>query len=249
MLNNKVIVVTGGNGLIGKSFVSNISKHGGIAIVADFDQKGQIFSKSVNNSDFFKIDITDTVSVKKCIEYVFNKYGKIDALVNSAYPKNKNFGRSFFDVEYDDLCENINLNLGGYFLTTQIFCKFFKKQGFGNIVNLSSIYGLISPKFEIYENTKMTVAVEYSMIKSALIHFTKYTAKFLKNSNIRINCISPGGIFDNQNELFLKNYNLKCLNKGMLSPDDISGSLMFLLSENSKYINGQNIVVDDGFTL
>jgi len=94
-----------------------------------------------------------------------NRYGKIDALVNNAYPRNKNYARDFFDVEYDDFVENLGLNLGGYFTTSQQFAKYFQKQSYGNIINISSIYGVVAPKFEIYNGTTMTMPVEYSAIK------------------------------------------------------------------------------------
>ncbi len=95
----------------------------------------------------------------------------------------------------------------------------------------------------------MTTPVEYVAIKSALISLTKYMAKYFKGMNIRVNSISPGGILDNQNEMFVNKYNDYCLNKGMLNIEDLSGTIVFLLSDMSKYINGQNIIVDDGFTL
>jgi len=195
------------------------------------------------------MDITSITSLQKSIEYCHDKYGKIDALVNNAYPRNKNYGRHFFDVEYEDFCENINLNLGGYFLTSQQFAHYFKKQGFGNIINISSIYGVIAPKFEVYENTPMSMPVEYAAIKSALIHLTKYMAKYLKGSNIRVNALSPGGIFDSQPEIFLEAYKKECLNIGMLDKSEICGTLLYLLSDMSRAVNGQNIIVDDGFTL
>ena len=159
-------------------------------------------------------------------------------MVNAAYPRNKNYGRHFFDVEYEDFCENVSVHLGGYFLTSQQFAKYFAETGCGNIINISSVYGVIAPKFEIYKDTPMTMPVEYAAIKSALIHLTKYMAKYLKDKNVRVNCISPGGILDKH-----------CLSKGMLDPEDIMGALVFLLSDASKFINGQNIIVDDGFTL
>ena len=108
---------------------------------------------------------------------------------------------------------------------------------------------MLAPRFELYNNTEMTMPVEYAAIKSALIHFTKYLAKYLKGKNIRVNSISPGGILDNQPEEFLLKYKKFCLNKGMLDPNNISGTLNFLLSDMSELINGQNIVVDDGFAL
>lgn len=256
MLKDKVVIVTGGAGLLGKEFIKGIVEQKGIAIIADINKQigkdtEKLLQKELNskNIDFIKLDINSKKSINKMIDKISLKYGRIDALVNNAYPRNKNYGRSFFEVEYKDFNENLSLNLGGYFLTSQQMALFFKKQGYGNIINISSIYGIIAPKFEVYDNTSMTMPVEYAAIKSALIHLTKYMAKYFKDQNIKVNTLSPGGIFDNQNEIFLEQYKEQCLNKGMLDKSDLSGALVFLLSDLSLWVNGQNIVVDDGFTL
>jgi NAD(P)-dependent dehydrogenase (short-subunit alcohol dehydrogenase family) len=256
MLKDKVVVITGGAGLIGKEFVKAVVENGGIAVIADINEKiglevKEALSKELNseNIDFVKLDITSKNSLVNCIDNLDTKYSRIDALVNNAYPRNKNYGKHFFDVEYSDFVENTGLNLGGYFTASQQFSLYFKKQGYGNIINISSIYGVVAPKFEIYDNTPMTMPVEYAAIKSGLIHLTKYMAKYFKGMNIRVNALSPGGIFDSQPESFLENYKDKCLNKGMLDKSDLKGTLVYLLSDMSKYVNGQNIVVDDGFSL
>lgn len=256
MLKDKVVVVTGGAGLLGKEFIGSITDNHGTGIIAELDEKrGKEAEKEINHrakkgiSLFHPLDITSKESILRLIQNINDKFGKIDALVNSAYPRNRNFGNPFFEVQYSDFCENINLNLGGYFLVSQQFADFFIKQGYGNIINISSIYGVIPPRFEIYKGTKMSNAVEYAVIKSGLIHLTKYMSKMLKGNNIRVNLISPGGIFDNQPEPFLSNYKSFCLNKGMLDKSDITGTLVYLLSDMSLYLNGQNIIVDDGFTL
>ena len=256
MLENKVVVITGGAGLIGQEFVKAIVKNRGIAVIADINKdmankvKNSLSKKySTDKIDFVELDITSKDSINKCIEELDYKYNKIDALVNNAYPRSKNYAREFFDVEYEDFVENLGLNLGGYFLTSQQFAKYFQKQGYGNIINIGSIYGVVAPKFEIYNQTSMTMPVEYAAIKSGLIHLTKYMAKYFKGMNIKVNTLSLGGIFDNQDERFLKQYKEQCLNKGMLDKSDISGSLIYLLSDMSKYVNGQNIIVDDGFTI
>jgi enoyl-[acyl-carrier-protein] reductase (NADH) len=114
---------------------------------------------------------------------------------------------------------------------------------------MSSIYGVVTPRFEIYNDTTMTTPVEYVAIKSGLIHLTKYMAKYFEGKKIRVNSISLGGLKDGQPEDFLKAYNSFCLNKGMLNSKDISGTLLYLLSDLSEYVNGQNIIVDDGFSL
>lgn len=256
MLNENIVVITGGAGLIGKEFVKAVVENNGVAIIADINKEigleaKESLSKELNTTkiDFVKLDITSKESLSECIEYLNEKYGKIDALVNNAYPRNKNYGRHFFDVEYDDFIENLGLNLGGYFTTSQQFAKYFKKQGYGNIINISSIYGVMAPKFEVYSNTSMTMPVEYAAIKAGLIHLTKYMSKYFKGMNIKVNALSPGGILDNQPQEFLDKYKQECSNKGMLDKSDLKGTLIYLLSDMSKYVNGQNIIVDDGFSL
>jgi NAD(P)-dependent dehydrogenase (short-subunit alcohol dehydrogenase family) len=256
MLNNHVVVITGGAGLIGQEFIRAVANQSGVAIIADINSELGNFVKmnlrkelKTEKIDFVQMDITSKESVLNSIKYIDEKYGKIDSLVNNAYPRNKNYGKHFFDVDYGDFSQNISLNLGGYFLTSQQYAKYFEEQGYGNIINISSIYGAIAPKFDIYEGTPMTVPVEYAVIKSGLIHLTKYMAKYFKGKNIRVNTLSPGGIFDAQPEQFLNSYNNNCLTKGMLDKADLNGTLLYLLSELSEYVNGQNIIVDDGFCL
>ena len=252
LVRDKVVIVTGGAGLLGRTFCQAIADNGGIAVVAEYDIAiAERLCTSLENASIVpaQVDITDKISVETLITTISKKYGKIDALVNSAYPRNKNYGKHFFEVTYNDFCENVGMNLGGYFLTSQLFAKYFYEQGYGNIINLASIYGVIAPRFEIYDNTPMTMPVEYAAIKSGLIHLTKYMAKYFKGKNIRVNTISLGGIEDKQPESFLRTYKEFCLNKGMLNAKDIAGTVLYLLSDLSEFVNGQNIVVDDGFTL
>ena len=256
MLNNQVVVVTGGAGLLGQAFVRAIVANHGTAVIVDIHaDKGQAMCNSIAqelNTDkvsFVLVDITSKDSLQSAIHLLQDQYGRIDAVVNNAYPRNAKYGRPFEDVEYSDFCDNLGLNLGGLFLTSQQFAQYFQKQGHGNIINIASVYGVIAPKFEIYANTTMTMPVEYAAIKSGVIHLTAYMAKLFKDQQIRVNCISPGGILDQQPRSFLDAYKANALNKGMLDASDLTGTLVFLLSENSQYINGQNIVVDDGFIL
>ncbi|WP_315012150.1 oxidoreductase [Capnocytophaga leadbetteri] len=252
LVRDKVVIVTGGAGLLGRTFCQAIADNGGIAVVAEYEIAiAEKLCTSLENASIVpaQVNITNKNSIKALIATISEKYGRIDALVNSAYPRNKNYGKHFFEVAYSDFCENVGMNLGGYFLTSQQFATYFEKQGYGNIINLASIYGVIAPRFEIYDNTPMTMPVEYAAIKSGLIHLTKYMAKYFKGKNIRVNTISLGGIEDKQPEPFLKAYKEFCLNKGMLNAKDISGTVLYLLSDLSEFVNGQNIVVDDGFTL
>lgn len=255
MLNGKVIVVTGGAGLLGRQFCSAIAEYGGLVVVADRDiaaAETVAADISVRHPGLVVpevLDITSKTSVADLIARLQQRHGHVDAVVNNAYPRNRNYGRRFEDVQYEDFCENVGLHLGGYFLVSQQFALFFKQQGWGNIVNMSSIYGSIAPRFDVYEGTTMTMPVEYAGIKAAVVHLTLYLAQYFKRDGIRANCLSPGGIFDNQAESFVRKYNSKAGKKGMLDASDMVGALVFLLSDASKHMTGQNLIVDDGFSL
>jgi NAD(P)-dependent dehydrogenase (short-subunit alcohol dehydrogenase family) len=248
---NKVIVVTGGAGALGQSFVEAIANNGGIAIIADVDLDAAklLASKVGRKAEAVALNITSIDSITSLINSLIEKHGRIDAVVNNAYPRNKNYGRTLEDVTYEDFCENVDMHLGGYFLVAQQFCLAFKKQGYGNVINMSSIYGSIAPRFEVYDGTRMTMPVEYSAIKAAIEHLTRYFAQYFKGAGIRVNSLSPGGIAAGQPNDFLVAYNRKCASKGMLDSKDVVGTLMFLLADESRFMTGQNLIVDDGFSL
>tara|TARA_R110001592_G_scaffold13452_2_gene61673 strand:- start:597 stop:1406 length:810 start_codon:yes stop_codon:yes gene_type:complete len=256
VLEDAVVVVTGGAGLLGKEFAKAIALQGGRPVFADIrvqaaKQAAQQLNTELDRECAYavEIDITSKESLRNAISALHASLGRIDALVNNAYPRNRNYGRKFEDVEYSDFCENLNLHLGGYFLASQQFALFFQQQGHGNIVTISSIYGVVAPRFDIYKGTDMTMPVEYAAIKAALIHLTSYMLRYFQGSGIRFNCLSPGGILDAQPDQFVEEYRKYANSKGMLSPTDIVGALVFLLSNQSRYINGQNIVVDDGWSV
>ncbi|MDP2684172.1 MAG: oxidoreductase [bacterium] len=256
-LNDKVCVIAGGAGLIGSEFSMKCTENGANVIILDIDSgRGEILVDKIKKEtgsdsvEFFECNLNNTDQVNDILLKIIEKYKRIDCLVNSAYPKNKNYGRKFEDVTYEDFCKNVELHLGSYFLVTKEVSKIMQKQKSGNIVNIASIYGFQAPRFEIYGNTKMTVPVEYSAIKGAVINLTKYFASYFSPYNIRVNAISPGGIFDNQDDKFVNKYTQYVKGeKRMAKTEDISGALLFLLSDDSSYINGQNIVVDGGWTL
>jgi len=253
---NKVIVILGAGGLLGRAFSKYLLGIGHSLVLADVNEVSLAGLQDELNEDpliqrvlTVQVDATSADSVVNLIEKSIATFGKIDALVNNIYPRNSDYGKPLFDVSYASFCENVSMNLGGYFLSSQKFCEYFVKAQSGTIVNVASIYGSVAPKFEIYEGTEMTMPVEYSAIKSGVIHLTKYFARYFAGHHIRVNSLSPGGILDSQPESFLQAYRTKTLNKGMLDPDDICGTLGFLISDESKYINGQDLIVDDGFTL
>ena len=242
-LTNKVIIVTGSNGRIGTQVVKDLMEEGAIVISCDIKKP----AKTLKN--FFKFDIMNLKSTKNFLSLVKKKYQKIDGLIHCAYPKTKDWGEAFENLKYKSLSQNLSIQLGGSIILSQQIIKIFKKQGYGNLVLLSSIQGISAPKFEHYKGTKMSSPIEYGAIKSGIISITKYLAKFVRNSKIRVNCISPGGILDNQPVKFLEAYKKSCNSKGMLDPKDVSNIIIFLCSNSSEYINGQNIIVDDGWSL
>ena len=256
ILREKVVVITGGAGLLGRTFCRAVVENGARCVIADVNQdQGPRTAEWLNvdfgadRASFVHVDINDASSVSRLVSDSVRLFGGIDALVNNAYPRNRNYGRKFEEVAREDFCDNVAQHLGGYFLASQKFIELFRTQGHGNIVNMASVYGTLAPRFGMYDTTSMTMPVEYAVIKAGVLQLTKYLARYLAGQNIRVNAISPGGIEDGQPESFLTAYRAYCSNKGMLEPGDVSGALLFLLSEHSRYIHGHNLVVDDGFSL
>lgn len=242
-LKDKVIIVTGGSGLIGNSILEHTRKNGAIAINAD------IKSLSIDKSFFEFCDITDEISIQKMIDIVFQKYGRIDGLVNNAYPRTSDWGNKFEDITLDSWRKNVDMQLNSTFLLIQKVSEIMKKQKKGSIVNVASIYGIVGNDFTVYENTGgMTSPAAYSAIKGGMINFSRYLASYLGEYSIRVNCVSPGGIFNNQNHNFVTQFSNKVPLKRMGLPNDISPSISFLLSDESEYITGHNLVVDGGWT-
>lgn len=248
-------MVTGGAGLLGRTFCSAIAASGGCAIVADVnlaaatEVANEINVRNPRGALAIELDITSKSSISNAFAAVTTATLSIDAVVNNAYPRNRNYGRQLESVEFEDFTENLSLHLGGYFLVSQQAAQLFLIQGGGSIINMSSIYGVMAPRFSVYEGTSMTMPVEYAAIKSGVVQLTKYFAQYYKGKNIRVNAISPGGIEDGQPEAFLSAYRSHCAGKGMLNTEDLAGTLTFLLSDMARHVNGQNIIVDDGFSL
>lgn len=240
-LKNKIIVVTGGNGLLGKQMVSTFREQGAIVVAADiyFEEK---------SADDLIIDITDENSVNEGIGAIVKKYNRIDGWVNNAYPRTKDWGNKFENIALESWRKNVDMHLNGYFLCCQVVLEQMKKQGFGSLINMSSIYGFVGPDFSVYEGTEMTMPAAYAAIKGGINNLTRYLASYYGSYQIRVNTVSPGGIFDNQPELFVKNYNNKVPLKRMGSPKDIVSAVYFLLTDEASYVTGHNLVIDGGWS-
>lgn len=211
MLNGEIVVVTGGSGYLGRNFVRAVAQGGGVAISADIDEEaGQAQMEDLaamglgERTAYFACDTTSAESIEGVIARVTECFGRVNALINNAYPRNPRYGRKMEEVTYEDFVDNMGRHVGGYFLAAQRFIRAFREQGHGGaIINMGSIYGIVAPRFDIYDNTSMTMPVEYSAIKSAIIHLTRYLAQYTKGQGIRINALSPGGVMDGQPARFL----------------------------------------------
>jgi len=243
MISNKVIVITGAKGLIGKALVKEVNDNNGKSILLDINAK--------NNSDTgeFQCDTTDKKAVNEIIEIIVEKYGKIDGWVNNAYPRTEDWNTKFENIPLDSWRENVDMHMNGYFTCCQLILEYMKSQGNGSLVNMGSIYGSRAPDFSIYENTEMTMPAAYSAIKGGIINLTKYLASYYGGHNLRVNTVSPGGIFNNQPESFVEKYNKKVPLNRMGTPEDIAPTVVFLLSDKATYITGQNIFVDGGLSV
>lgn len=240
-LKGKVIIVTGGSGLLGREIVSDLILKGAVAINADINEDTDL------NNNTFKIDITVEKSIIDSIETISKYYGKIDGLVNNAYPRTKDWGTKFEDINYESWQKNVDIQMNTTFLFIQkLMPELLRTKG--SIVNMASIYGVVGNDMTIYENTNIGTAAQYSAIKGGIINLTRYLASYYGKQGVRLNCVSPGGIFDNQDALFVSNYEKKVPLGRMGTPNDIAPVVSFLLSEEAKYITGQNIIVDGGWT-
>ena len=251
MLNNNIIIITGGCGLLGQAITNGILNYNGTVIIGDTDKKTglKLEKKHPSKVYFYPLDSSSLKSIKTFLNTVIKNHKKINGAIHAAYPRSKQWGTRFEELQPKYLKEDLFNQLGGAILFSQQILHQFSKQNFGKLIHIASIQGIQAPKFHHYENTAMVSPIEYSAIKAGIIHSVKYLSKYYKNKNIRVNSVSLGGLIDNQPKSFLKQYKKDCNNKGMLNAQDIVGTIIYLLSNFSEFVNGQNIIVDDGWSL
>ena len=246
------VLITGGSGKIGSQLALDIAKKGWVPILADVNRESLSYvSKSLEGRNHYCIfsDVTTREGIENCIIETIDKCGNIDAAVHAAYPKSKGWPNKFEELDEMFLKEDLYKQLGSAILFSKEITKYFLSEGKGNLIHISSIQGIRAPKFDHYIGTEMSSPIEYAAIKAGIIAITKWLAKYYKNNGMRINCISPGGIKDNQPDSFLSNYKKDCNNIGMLNSSQITSTILFLLSNDSLAINGQNLIIDDGWSL
>ena len=261
-LKNKNVVLVGGNGNIGKYTFLELIKQGANVAVLDLSFKNLeklILKNKIQKKKylFIKVDITKKEQIINAKNELKEKFKRLDVLINHAHykgnnkllEKNNNFFKSFEDYPFEEWVSSINTNLNALFLITQVFVGEMKKNKKGVIINTSSTYGLVSPNPSIYGNSGINSPISYATTKSAIIGFTKYLAIHLAKYNIRVNCISPGGVKNkNQSRRFIKNYSNLTPMKRMAKNGEYASSIIYLSSDDSSYMTGANLVIDGGWT-
>lgn len=249
-LKNKVVLLTGGAGLYGRGLAADLASAGATLIVASRNRESCQQVADEENAQGHAVsaesfDQGEESSILELKERILARFGRIDGLVNNSVV------RSMFspDAPVADWETSMRVNATGVMLMHRVFGAAMCQQKSGSIVNVGSMQGMIGPKFSLYEGTNMkTPSPDYFFHKAGMINLTRYYAALFGQSNVRVNCLSPGGFFNNQPEPFLSNYNKSTYLGRMGNPTDLGGSVIFLLSEASAYITAVNIPVDGGYT-
>jgi 2-deoxy-D-gluconate 3-dehydrogenase len=265
-LKDRVAVVTGGGGLLGFEFCKTLAEAGAAVVAADLNL--DLATRAANHlkdcgypSFAFPLDVTRIESTRELVAETTKRFGRLDILVNSAAldPKFDPDAMSkgitpgtFEDYPLDQWNAALNVNLTGIFLVTQACVKPMIEQGKkGSIINICSTYGLNGPDQRIYIKDGKRVAfkpVYYTTTKAGVMGFTKYLAAYYAGTEIRVNALTPGGVFNNHEDYFVKNYSAKTILGRMAEKDEMNGALLFLASEASSYMTGNNVIVDGGWT-
>ena len=241
-LKNKFCLVTGSNGYIGKIICEKLLKLGAKVIHTDI-KKNKIKSK---NSFYFKADLTSKKEIGILVEKINKKFKKIDILINNAgyvgTSSLKNDNKFSYNEEY------VKLNLNNTILLTELIIPSLKRSKNGSIINICSIYSFLGYDYNLYKGTQMKSPLGYGVSKAGLKHYSKMLSTSLA-PKIRVNSISPGGIFRDQPISFVKKYLLKTPLNRMGNEKDVANAVIFFSSELSSYITGQNLVVDGGYSV
>ena len=263
-MTGKTAIITGAAGLLGKQFCLALAQAGANVVMADLEKKPVLeneveFREMGLNALAVEVDVSDPDSTKAMVERALTVFGSVDVLVNSAAldPKFDSAGVSaqganaFESFSLDAWRQALDVNLTGMFLSSQAAVVPMLKQGQGVIVNICSMYGLVGPDQRLYERpdgTRQFKPVYYSTTKAGVLGFTRYLATYYAGKNIRVNALTPGGVFNDHDEIFTAQYSARTVLGRMADLDEMNGAMLFLCSDASSYMTGSNLVVDGGWT-
>jgi len=255
-LTDKTVILTGAAGYLGGNYADGLSQSGANVVLADINYQGckklehKIREKYDVDPLSVKLDLTQSKSINNLVSKITKKYSNIDVLINNAAyqgtPKIRTAG--FENLTLETWNQAISVNLTGIFLLSQQIGKIMKNQKFGNIINISSIYGIVGADQRIYGKSGQNSAVFYAATKGAVLNLTRYLASFWNRTGIRVNTFSPGGVENKQDKNFVKNYSKKTMIGRMARNDEYVGALIFLASDASSYMTGSNLIIDGGWT-
>lgn len=249
-LEGKVAVVIGGAGKIGFPMAESLAEAGALVYIASRQAKTyepavkKLVSAGLEVRGIC-LDMSDEISVKQALKYIQADSNSPHILINSACnrPMNK-----FMDDTIENWDKSMSINARGLFITCRAFGEAMAAQGGGSIINISSIYGMVAPDMKIYAGSDFETEPDYPFIKGGTIMFSKYLATYYADQNVRVNCIAPGGFYNNQPEPFLTKYIERVPLRRLANHDDMKGVALFLASRASNYITGCVIPVDGGWT-
>lgn len=263
-LTGKSAVVTGGAGLLGTQFCHTLADAGASVAVVDIDAEacGRVAEEIVRNggrSVAIPTDITNPDSVSHMAAITLETFGRLDILVNSAAldPKfdpdsiGEQGANAFENFPLESWQQALDVNLTGMFLCSQAAAAPMLEQGQGVIVNLCSMYGLVGPDQRLYQREGQPPKykpVTYSVTKAGVLGMTQYLAAYYGKQNIRVNALTPGGVFNQHDAAFVEAYSSRAVLGRMAEKDEMNGALLFLASDASSYMTGANLVVDGGWT-
>lgn len=261
-IKNKVIALIGSTGILGSEYVKFLSSKGANVIIGDIDLDKCIASASKmklqhkTNPLALYIDLYEEESIRSFFADAFKYYGKIDSLINNSQVKPEGFYNSFENYTKKTLMRVLEGNTVGMAISCQEACKIFLRQGYGNIINIASIYGITGADQRLYDgveniynsNEPFSSPISYAASKAGVVSMTKYLASYYREKKIRVNCLTPGGVYDNHDQNFNKNYSTRTLLGRMANRDEYNGAILYLVSESSSYMTGANLVVDGGWT-
>jgi len=268
-LDDKIILVVGGRGYLGRDFCAHLKRQKAVVISADLEEMSKAASTSIKVDDEDStiiqrnVDVTDQKSVKLLVDGIISKFGRIDCLVFSVTEKPKDFYSPYTECSLEGWKSVISVELDGVFLVTQKVGRVMEKQKAGSIILISSIYGVVGNDQRIYEGANLnSLYVDgdahqkqiyshsvYPVVKGALISLSRYLAAYWGHLNIRVNCVSPGGVkHEGENEAFVEKYSEKVPLGRKADVSEISGAIVYLASDESSYVTGQNFIIDGGWT-